>query len=68
LFHGTADPIVPYAWATSTVAQATAVGIDSFLTTWPGAGHVPYVQHRTEILDQTSNFLYWEMDLSQAAQ
>jgi acetyl esterase/lipase len=67
LFHGTADTIVPYQWAVNTVNQATAAGLDSFLTSWPGAGHVPYVQHRTEILDQTTNFLYWEMDLSQAS-
>jgi hypothetical protein len=32
-----------------------------------GAGHVPYVQHRTENLDQTTNFLYWELDLTNAA-
>jgi hypothetical protein len=45
-----------------------AAGLDSFLTTWVGAGHVPYVAHRTEILDQTTNFLWWEMDLADAAQ
>jgi hypothetical protein len=28
---------------------------------------VPYLQHRTEILDQTSNFLYWELDSWSAA-
>ncbi|HXJ34676.1 MAG TPA: alpha/beta hydrolase [Candidatus Eisenbacteria bacterium] len=61
LFHGTADPIVPYQWAVDTLNAATAAGLDSFLTTWEGAGHVPYVQHRTEILDQTTNFLYWEL-------
>jgi acetyl esterase/lipase len=68
LFHGTADVIVPYAWAVSTNTAALAAGLDSFLTSWTGAGHVPYVQHRTEILDQTTNFLYWELDLSTAAQ
>lgn len=68
LFHGTSDFVVPYSWAVNTVNGATAVGLDSFLTTWPGAGHVPYVAHRTEIIDQTTNFLYWEMDLTNAAQ
>lgn len=68
LFHGTADGIVPYQWAVNTVNQALAAGLDSFLTTWTGAGHVPYAQHRTEILDQTTNFLYWELDLANAAQ
>ena len=44
-----------------------AVGLDAFLTSWTGAGHVPYTAHRTEILDQTTNFLYWELDLTNAA-
>jgi len=48
--------------------SANNAGLDSFLTSWTGAGHVPYVAHRTEILDQTQNFLYWEMDLTNAAQ
>lgn len=68
LFHGTVDPLVPYAWATATYNQAIAAGLDSFLTTWVGAGHVPYVAHRNEIIDQTTNFLYWELDLMNAAQ
>jgi predicted esterase len=68
LFHGTADTVVPYQWAVNTVSQAAAVGLDSFFTTWTGAGHVPYTLHRSEILDQTTNFLYWEMDLANAAQ
>jgi acetyl esterase/lipase len=68
LFHGTADTVVPYQWAVNTWTTANDRGLDSFLTSWPGAGHVPYVQHRTEILDQTTNFLYWELDLATAAQ
>ena len=67
LFHGTADTVVPYQWAVNTWNGANAAGLDSFLTSWPGAGHVPYAQHRTEILDQTTNFLYWELDLTNAA-
>ena len=59
--------IVPYQWAVGTQNGALAAGLDSFLTSWTGAGHVPYVQHRSEILDQTTNFLYWELDLSNAA-
>jgi len=68
LFHGTADTVVPYQWAVNTYNGALAVGLDAFLTSWEGAGHVPYGAHRTEILDQTTNFLYWEMDLATAAQ
>jgi acetyl esterase/lipase len=68
LFHGTSDVVVPYQWAVSTWNLANAAGLDSFLTSWTGAGHVPYGAHRTEIIDQTTNFLYWEMDLENAAQ
>jgi acetyl esterase/lipase len=68
LFHGTADAVVPYQWAVTTWNGANSVGLDSFLTSWAGAGHVPYVAHRTEIHDQTTNFLYWELDLANAAQ
>jgi dienelactone hydrolase len=66
-FHGTADPLVPYPLAVYTQSLALAAGLDSFLTTFVGAGHVPYVQHRTEILDQTQNFLWWELHLTTAA-
>lgn len=65
-FHGTNDPLVPYPWAQNTIASARAVGIDAYLTTYPGEGHVPY-NHRTEIHDQTRNFLWWHMDLEHAA-
>jgi acetyl esterase/lipase len=68
LFHGTADFVVPYQWAVNTYNGALSVGLDTFLTTFTGAGHVPYVAQRTVILDQTTNFLYWEMDLANAAQ
>jgi pimeloyl-ACP methyl ester carboxylesterase len=62
-FHGDADPLVPYQSAVDTVNAATAVGDTAYLTTFPGAGHVPYLQNRQTILDQTTNFLYWTMDL-----
>jgi predicted esterase len=65
LFHGTADLAVPYAWATKTVDDARTAGLEAYLTTWDGGGHVPYVAHRQEILDQTTNFFYWSLDLDQ---
>jgi acetyl esterase/lipase len=68
LFHGTADPLVPYQWALNTITCAENAGLYARLTTWQGAGHVPYVQNRTQILDETRNFLYWELDASHAAQ
>jgi acetyl esterase/lipase len=67
LFHGTADTLVPYQWALDTVAEAEAAGLQVYLTTFEGAGHVPYTQNRTTILDQTTNFLYWILDLTHAA-
>ena len=45
---------------------AHTAGIDAYLITYPGEGHVPY-NHRTEIHDQTRNFLWWHMDLEHAA-
>jgi para-nitrobenzyl esterase len=67
LFHGTDDPLVPYQWAVNTVNAAHAANLDAFLETWQGAGHVPYVQFRDQILTQTRNFLWWEMDLQHAS-
>ena len=67
LFHGTADSLVPYQWALDTVAEAEAADLQAYLTTFEGAGHVPYTQNRTTILDQTTNFLYWTLDLTNAA-
>jgi para-nitrobenzyl esterase len=67
LFHGTNDDVVPYRWAVNTVNAAHAAHLDAFLETWPGAGHVPYTQFRTQILTQTRNFLWSEMDLRHAA-
>jgi para-nitrobenzyl esterase len=66
LFHGTADPLVPYQWAVNTVNEATAAGIVSYLTTYPGEGHVPY-NHRDQILAETTNFLWWTLDLTHAS-
>jgi acetyl esterase/lipase len=68
LFHGSSDVVVPYQWAVNTIDGATAAGLTSLLVTWNGEGHVPYVQHRQQILDQTGNFLYHMMDLKHAAQ
>jgi para-nitrobenzyl esterase len=65
-FHGTADPLVPYSCATGTVARAQAAGLVADLVTWPGQGHVPYVQTRTQILNTTTFFFYWQLDLAHA--
>jgi para-nitrobenzyl esterase len=67
LFHGTADVVVPYAWAESTVQLAQDAGLIAVLRSWEGDEHVPYVQHRTQILTETRNFFYSQMDLANAA-
>jgi acetyl esterase/lipase len=67
LFHGTADALVPYASAQATVTAATNAKLVAILRTWTGEGHVPYIAHRTQILDETSNFFYWMLNLASAA-
>lgn len=66
-FHCTTDPLVAYPWAVATIDAAHAAGLDAFLESWDGTCHVPYVAHRQQILDQSRNFLWWEMDLVHAA-
>ena len=66
-FHCATDPLVAYQWAKDTIDGAKAAGLDAFFETWPETCHVPYVAHRQQILDQTRNFLWWEMDLAHAA-
>lgn len=66
-FHCTTDPLVAYPWAVATIDTAHAAGLDAFLESWDATCHVPYVAHRQQILDQSRNFLWWEMDLVHAA-
>ncbi len=66
-FHCTTDPLVPYEWAVNTINAAKAQGLDAFLESWNETCHVPYTEHRQQILDQSRNFLWWEMDLAHAA-
>jgi acetyl esterase/lipase len=66
-FHGDADGIVPLSWTNSTIADARKARVIAELVVWKGDGHVPYGKHRTQIIDQTRNFLFASMDLSKAA-
>jgi predicted esterase len=68
MFHGTADPLVPYSLGQATSTNASAQGDVSVFETFQGAGHVPYAQFRSQILAQTSYLFYYAMDLSHAAQ
>lgn len=66
MFHGTADALVPHAWATSTLTTARAAGLQAYLVTWEGDGHVPYVAHRAEILSLSNTFFYNVLDAGNA--
>ncbi len=66
-FHCTTDPLVQYQWAVNTINAAKAQGLDAFLESWNETCHVPYAEHRQQILEQSRNFLWWEMDLAHAA-
>jgi predicted esterase len=66
-FHCTTDPLVSYQWAVNTINAAKAQGLDAFLVSYNATCHVPYAEHRQEILDKERNFLWWEMNLANAA-
>ncbi len=66
-FPCTTDPLVPYSSAVFTIDAAQAQGLPAFLETWDETCHVPYPEHRQQILDQSRNFLFWEMGLTNAA-
>lgn len=63
MFHGTADTIVPYAWAQQTANEAGKDGLEGYLISWEGEGHVPYVAHRAQIHVLTTNFLFHTLDV-----
>jgi dienelactone hydrolase len=65
--HGTADDVVPYAWAADMVQAAQSAGVTAQLETLLNAGHVPYLQYSTVFKQQTAYFLYQQMDLAHAA-
>ena len=67
-FHGDADQVGPRSRNDATLAEAKKVGTTAERTVWKGDGHVPYSQHRQQILDETRNFLYAAMDLAHAQQ
>jgi para-nitrobenzyl esterase len=66
LFHGTADPVVPYQWSADTAAKLLNSGVAAFLEPFDGAGHVPYAQNRDQILTQSDYFFYDFLDLAHA--
>lgn len=65
-FHGDADQVVPLSWNDATLAEARKAKTTAERVVWKGAGHVPYGEHRTQIIIETRNFLYAAMDLAHA--
>jgi acetyl esterase/lipase len=66
LFHGTADPVVPFQWSVDTAVKMLNAGVPAFLEQFDGAGHVPYAQNRDQILTQSDYFFYDFLDLAHA--
>lgn len=67
-FHNEIDPAVPRTWADNTYNAAIAAGLPAIFYSWPGVGHVPYIQNRDQILEKTRNWYYTHLDLANAAQ
>jgi para-nitrobenzyl esterase len=66
LFSGTADPTVPFAWSAETAADLLNDGVPAILEAWPGAGHDPYAQFKTQIDSQSDYFFYDFLDAANA--
>ena len=49
-------------WPSARIARPRAAGSVSYLTTFPGEGHVPF-NHAEQIIAETTNFLYWMLHL-----
>ena len=67
LFHGTADTIIPFGWSVETAVASLSAGIYVNLQPFADAGHVPFTQFRDQIVTQTVNFLYQQLNLDSAA-
>jgi acetyl esterase/lipase len=66
-FHGTADTIVPYSYATTAANGLKAVGVDAKVVPYAGQGHVPWQANRADIEAQTADWFYTHLDLANAA-
>ena len=61
LFHGTADPVLPYPLAVSTCDEIRRVGNVCELHTYEGAGHILYLSHREDIQAKIAEFLHRQL-------
>lgn len=57
LFHGTADPVLPYPLAVGTCDEIRRAGNVCELHTYEGAGHILYVSHREDVQAKIAEFL-----------
>jgi acetyl esterase/lipase len=62
LFHGDADPIVPYQWSVDTAKAMVNARVPVFFQPLAGAGHVPYAQYRDRFIQQADYFFYLFLD------
>jgi poly(3-hydroxybutyrate) depolymerase len=67
LFNAKDDSVVEWAWAEGTVASSVAAGVPSIHRTWETGGHNAWNTHREQIIDETTSFLWWQLDLQGAA-
>ena len=65
--HGTADTTVPYEWAVRNSGAMYNLGIFTVLEPIEGAGHGLPADYGTLINEQTDYFLYFAMDMANAA-
>jgi acetyl esterase/lipase len=63
LVSGTADDVVPYQWSVDTVKALNDAGVPSSLTTYEGAGHVPFAEHGEEMQAESIDFFYEHLGL-----
>jgi acetyl esterase/lipase len=67
MFHGTADPVVPYPFAVQTAIDLYNAGIPVVFEALDGAGHVPMATFGDQIISQSVYFCYYMLDLAHAA-
>jgi acetyl esterase/lipase len=66
LVSGTADDVVPYQWSVDTTKALNDAGVASSLTTFDGAGHVPFAEYGEQMEQQSIEFFYEHLDLAAA--
>jgi para-nitrobenzyl esterase len=66
-FHGTADPTVPFSWATGNATAMHNRGVPVVIEPFDGAGHSLLGLYGTTILDQMAYFSWYTLDLAHAA-